>query len=50
MAEKEIPIYVGDIIPSIATYQRAIDNYEKGIESGAFYEEPIGEDFSYPDW
>tara|TARA_Y100001954_G_C15413522_1_gene408659 strand:- start:295 stop:447 length:153 start_codon:yes stop_codon:yes gene_type:complete len=50
MAEEEIPIYVGDIIPSIASYQRAIDIYKKGIKSGYFYEEPIGEDFVYPDW
>jgi len=50
MADEEIPIYVGDIIPSIATYQRAIDIYKKGIAKGDFYEEPIGEDFVYPDW
>ena len=50
MADKEIPIYVGDIIPSIATYQRVIDIYKKGIAKADFYEEPIGEDFVYPDW
>ena len=24
--------------------------YQKGISSGDFYEEPIGDDFAYPDW
>ena len=50
MAEEENPIYVGDIIPSLANYQRAIDVYKKGLESGNFCEEPIGEEFFYPDW
>ena len=50
MAEEEIPIYVGDIIPSLASYQKVLDTYKKGIELGAFYEEYIGDDFIYPDW
>ena len=25
-------------------------SYEKGIAKGDFYEEPVGDDFSYPDW
>ena len=24
--------------------------YQKGIYSGDFYEEPIGDDYVYPDW
>ena len=24
--------------------------YERGMQAGDFYEEPIGEDFNYPDW
>ena len=44
------PVYVGDIIPSVATYQKAINIYKKGLKSGDFYEEPIGDDFTYPDW
>ena len=44
------PLNVGDLIPSIATYQRALNIYKKGLKSGDFYEEPIGDDFNYPDW
>tara|TARA_Y100001970_G_C14255801_1_gene875254 strand:- start:337 stop:504 length:168 start_codon:yes stop_codon:yes gene_type:complete len=50
MGEKENPAYIGDLVPSISNYERAIDNYKKGINAGDFYEEPIGEDFLYPDW
>ncbi len=48
--DKNIPSYVGDLIPSIANYNQAINNYKRGIKAGDFYEEPIGEDFRYPDW
>tara|TARA_Y100001968_G_scaffold315448_1_gene342057 strand:- start:1913 stop:2020 length:108 start_codon:yes stop_codon:yes gene_type:complete len=24
--------------------------YQRGIELGDFYEEPIGDDYLYPDW
>jgi len=48
--DKDITSYVGDLIPSVATYNKAIENYKLGIKAGDFYEEPIGEDFSYPDW
>tara|TARA_B100000212_G_C27365095_1_gene529963 strand:+ start:567 stop:719 length:153 start_codon:yes stop_codon:yes gene_type:complete len=41
---------IGDIIPSVATYQKLIENYRKGIKAGEFYEEPIGDDAIYPDW
>ena len=44
------PIYVGDLIPSISSYQKVIDKYERGLKKGEFYEEPIEEDSIYPDW
>ena len=47
------PVYVGDLIPSVATYQKAINTYKKGLKNGDFYEEPIGDDpfgYFYPDW
>ena len=39
------PIYVGDLIPSIASSKKIIKRYDKGIKEGEFYEEPIGADF-----
>ena len=36
------PIYVGDLLPSIASYKKIIEKYDKGIKEGEFYEEPIG--------
>jgi len=47
------PIYLGDLVPSVNSYQKIIDNYEKGLKKGDFYEEPMGEDpfgYFYPDW
>ncbi len=47
------PVYVGDLIPSINSYQKIIDKYEKGLKNGEFHEEPIGDDpfgHIYPDW
>ena len=44
------PIYVGDLIPSIASSKKIIKKYDKGIKEGEFYEEPIGRYFNYPDW
>ena len=44
------PIYIGDLVPSIASYKKIIEKYDKGIKEGEFYEEPIGGDFNYPDW
>ena len=44
------PIYVGDLVPSIESYKRVIEKYDKGIKEGKFYEEHIGEDFNYLDW
>ena len=43
------PIYLGDLVPSIASYKKIIEKYDKGIKEGEFYEEPIGGDFNYPD-
>ena len=44
------PIYVEDLVPSIASYKKIIEKYDKGIKEGAFYEEPIGVDFNYSYW
>ena len=44
------PIYLGDLIPSIASSKKIIEKYDKGIKDREFYEEPIGADFIYPDW
>ena len=44
------PIYVGDLLPSIASYKKIIEKYDQGIKEGEFYEEPIGRDFNYPYW
>jgi len=35
------PIYVGDLLPSIASYKKIIEKYDKGIKEGEFYEESI---------
>ena len=35
--------YVGDLIPSINSYQKIIDQYERGLKKGVFYEKQIGE-------
>ena len=37
------PIYVGDLVPSIASYKKIIEKYDKGIKEGEFYEESIEE-------
>ena len=44
------PIYLGDLITSIASSKNIIEKYDKGIKEREFYEEPIGGDFKYPDW
>jgi len=43
------PIYVGDLIPSIASSKKIIEKYDKGIKEGKFYEETICRDLNYPD-
>ena len=44
------PIYVGDLVPTTLSYIKVIEKYVNGIKEGEFYEEPLGEDFKYPDW
>ena len=44
------PIYVGDLIPSIASYKKVIEKYHKSIKEGEFYEEPLSGDFNYLNW
>ena len=44
------PLYLGDLIPSIASSKKIIEKYDKGIKQGVFYEEPTGRDFNYPNW
>ena len=36
-------IYVGDLIPSIASSKKIIEKYDNGIKEVEFYEEPIGQ-------
>ncbi len=43
-------IYLGDLIPSIASSKKIIEKYDKGIKEVEFYEEPNCRDFNYPDW
>ena len=43
-------LYLGDLIPSIASSKKISEKYDKGIKEGEFYEDPIGRDFNYPDW
>ena len=50
MNNDDNPNYVGDLVPSLRTYEKLIYIYKKGLKKGDFYEEPIGEDFVYPDW
>ena len=45
-----VHISIGDLVPSIASYKKINEKYDKGIKKGEFYEEPIGGDFNYPDW
>jgi len=44
------PIYLVDLVPSIASSKKIIEKYNKGIKDGEFYEEPFDRDFNYPDW
>ena len=36
------PKYVGDLVPSMASYKKVMEKYYKGIKEGEFYEEPLG--------
>ena len=40
------PIYLGDLIPSIASSKKIIKKYDKGIKEAEFYGEPTGRDFN----
>jgi len=42
------PIYVGDLLPSIASYKKIIEKYDKGIKEGEFYEEMIEKNYDNP--
>ncbi len=44
------PIYLGDLIPSIASSKKINKKYDKGLKEVEFYEEPTGLDFNYPNW
>ena len=44
------PIYVGDLVPSTASYEMVIEKHKRGLKDGRFYEEPLCDDFNYPDW
>ena len=44
------PIYLGDLIPSIASSKKIIEKYDKAIKEWRLYEEPTGRNFNYPDW
>ena len=43
-------LHIADLVPSIASYKRLIEKYERGLKEGEFFEEPLGGDFNYPDW
>ena len=43
------PIYLGDLVPSIASSKKIIEKYDKCIKEWEFYEEPTGRDFNCPD-
>ena len=36
------PIYLGDLIPSIASSKKIIEKYDNAIKEEEFYEEPTG--------
>ena len=40
------PIYIGDLVPSIVSYKKIIEKYDKGIKEGEFHEELIGGDLN----
>ena len=37
------PIYVGDLVPSIASYKKIIEKYDKGIKEGEFTKNLLAE-------
>ena len=42
------PIYLGDLIPSIASSKKIIEKYYIRHKRGGFYEESTVRDFKYP--
>lgn len=44
------PFFALDVINPIVSYKTIIQIYEKALKKGDFYEEPICQDFIYPDW
>ena len=44
------PIYAVDLVPSLKSYKKVIEQYDRSIKKREFYEEPLGTDFNYPDW
>ena len=40
------PIYLIDLVPSMASYKKGIEKYDKGIKEREFYKEPLGGDFN----
>ena len=38
-------IYLGDLVPSIASSKKIIEKYYQGIKEGGFFGEPNGRDF-----
>ena len=34
----------------IREFLEFLASYQSGIKAGDFYEEPVGDDFAYPDW
>ena len=39
-------IYVGNLIPSIASSKKITQKYHKGLKEGQFYDESIGRDLN----
>ncbi len=39
-------IYLGDLVPSIASSEKIIEKYYKNIKEGGFHEESTGLDFN----
>ena len=37
------PIYIGDLVPSIASYKKIIEKYDKGIKEGEFMKNLLAE-------
>ena len=37
------PIYGGDLLPSIASYKKIIEKYDKGIKEGGFMKNLLAE-------